>query len=695
MRKFLLITGICFSSLVSFSQQLWFEDDFLDNRNGWDLRSEEYLRSAIKEGNLQITKEGADRYMIWKNVYINPEKDFQIAAVVARGDNNEKNEYGIVWSVRDYDNYYAFTICSNGTAIVKQTSATKVTILYKGLVKPVAMKTESNLKISKKQDAITFSYNDSVLFSTNPGSLPVRRLNVGFEVNGYSKVLAKKISVFQDNTIKTVENMPKGMIRKNLGSNINSKFMDAVPVISADGKTLFWATKGDPKNTGDIEKYDIWYSTAVGDTGWTRGKNLGKPINNDYHNWLISVSTDNNMLILANRYDKDGSYKEGIGISKAMKTKQGLEIPTDLIMHDVDNLSKFASYCLSPDQKVLMMAIEMSDSKGDQDLYVSFRQDDGYFSKPLNMGSINSIGKECAPFVSADGKTIYFSTNGRPGYGDNGIFVSTREDDTWTKWSEPCNLGPEINTPNFDADYTIPASGKFALMVSKDHSLGGSDIFRIDLPKQAKPKPVILIKGQVLNDVTKTPIEARISYIDLLTEQEVGIATSSPVDGSYNIVLPPGTDYSMLAVKDGFISESNHIYAIEISEYTEMAVDLHLIPMEVGVSVQLKNLFFETGKGVLKEESNDELNRLVNLLKNNPNLFIEVGGYTDNVGSAEENLKLSQDRADAIRKFLVMTGIEPDRVTSKGYGAASPLATNDTEEGRAQNRRVEFKILKK
>jgi outer membrane protein OmpA-like peptidoglycan-associated protein len=696
MRRIFFTAQFVFAFTCIFSQNVWLEDDFKDNRNGWEILSEEFLKTSVKNGQYVIDKLSVERFQTLKKIYIDPNRDFIVSCEMLIQGQNDKNEYGLVWGVKDLNNCNVFTICSAGNILIKQVKDEKVNVLYKANLPKLVHsdKKQNSFNITQKADQISFSLNDSLLFTTSSSKFPFYKPNFGFEITGYSKVSVLSVSLKQDNVIKLLENMPKGMQKKNLGPNINSKFNEAAPNISADGKALYWAVKGDPKNV-NVDFYDIWYSTALSDTAWNKRKNIGKPLNNENHNWVISVSPDNNMLVVSNRYNKDGSFKPEIGISKAMRTKTGWNIPTAINISEFDNLSKFANYCLAPDGKAMVMAIETQESEGDLDLYVSFLQNDTLWTKPKHIKNVSSFGKECAPFIAADGTTMYFSTNGRPGYGDNDIFVTTRKDSTWLNWSEPCNLGPEINTPNFDADYSMPASGAFALMVSKDHAIGGSDIFRIDLPKQAKPKPVILIKGKVINEVTKQPIVANISYFDLLTDQEVGIAVSSPVDGSYNIVLPPGTDYSMMARKEGYISESEHIYAIEIAEYTEMEKDLLLIPLEVGVTVQLHNIIFETGKGVIKEESSDELNKLLKLLIENPSVDIEISGHTDNVGADEANLTLSRERAVAIKKFLELGGIDSKRLTAVGYGRTKPVTTNDTEEGRAQNRRVEFKIVKK
>jgi len=328
---------------------------------------------------------------------------------------------------------------------------------------------------------------------------------------------------------------------------------------------------------------------------------------------------------------------------------------------------------------------------------VSFLKDENHWSEPKNLGPVvNTCMNDYSPFLAADGVTLYYSTEGYPGYGKADIFMTKRLDDTWENWTLPQNLGPVLNSEKSDAKYNIPASGKYAYFSSEKNSIGGSDIFRIKLPEKAKPKPVVLISGKVLNDRTNEPVAAKIYVEELPSGKEVAIARTDPKTGAFKIILPAGKKYGFRAVAEGFFEVNKNIDLTDVTEYQEIEDEVMRIgPVEVGTVVRLNNIFFEFGKAVLKPESFPELDRTVEFLKNNPNVEIEIAGHTDNVGSEITNLKLSQKRAQAVADYLIEHGIDAKRLIVKGYGESRPIAFNNTEEGRAMNRRVEFKVLKK
>jgi outer membrane protein OmpA-like peptidoglycan-associated protein len=340
------------------------------------------------------------------------------------------------------------------------------------------------------------------------------------------------------------------------------------------------------------------------------------------------------------------------------------------------------------------MSVQRKDTYGEHDLYVSFLRKDGTWTKPMNMGSsLNTLGDESTPYLAADNVTLYFSTSGRPGYGDNDIFVCKRLDNSWTNWSVPLNLGPEINTVGWDAYYSTPANGEYGYFVSSHQGLGHEDIFRIKLADEVKPEPVVIIYGKVLDKETGKPLEAEITYYNLNTNQEVGIARTNPADGSYKIILPYGQPYGFHADKKGYYSESSSIDLTEIKTYTEIERNLLLAPIKAGNKIALNNVFFEQSKPVLLPTSYGELNRLVQILIQNPTIKIEIAGHTDNVGDPKKNQKLSEDRVKAIKNYLISKGISATRLTGKGYGSSKPIASNAKEETRRLNRRVEFTII--
>jgi outer membrane protein OmpA-like peptidoglycan-associated protein len=231
-------------------------------------------------------------------------------------------------------------------------------------------------------------------------------------------------------------------------------------------------------------------------------------------------------------------------------------------------------------------------------------------------------------------------------------------------------------------------------MVSSESGFGNSDIFKVKVTEKARPEPVVLVNGKVLNAKTEEPIEARITYRDLINDEELGVAYSDKKTGSYQIILPHGRRYSFLAEEKGYFPVSANLDATALEEFAEVDQDLLLAPVEVGLVVRLNNIFFEYDDSALLEESYAELKRLVQLMKENPKLEVEIGGHTDDQGSDEYNLSLSQRRVESVVAYLVNAGIDAARFKARGYGESSPVADNSTEEGQAFNRRVEFRILK-
>jgi outer membrane protein OmpA-like peptidoglycan-associated protein len=354
------------------------------------------------------------------------------------------------------------------------------------------------------------------------------------------------------------------------------------------------------------------------------------------------------------------------------------------------------------------MAVERPDGQGGQDIFVSFpkpipvgEQPDPkratQWSKPISLGpNINTPGADFAPFLASDNKTLYFASDGHGGYGKSDIFYSKRLDSTWTKWSAPRNLGPVVNSPDFDAYYTVSAAGDNAYLVSSRNGTDGSkDIFRIALAPAFKPEVVTLVQGKVLDAVTKKPIRAIIHYENLVTGEEIGVTESSPVDGSYTIVLPAGVQYGYRAESPDYIAENANLDATTADKYSEKNQDLFMVPFKVGQKVKLNNIFFPQSKYYLQPSSFPELLRLVKILRDYPTVEILIGGHTDNQGDPALNVKLSEDRVEAVKKYLVSKGIDAKRLSTKGFGGTEPISSNEQEETRRFNRRVEFTITKK
>lgn len=492
----------------------------------------------------------------------------------------------------------------------------------------------------------------------------------------------------------------------NLGPGVNTKNYEGFPVLSADGTRLYFTGKYRPDCLGGE---DVFVS-ALKNGEWSKARNLGTQINTTGNESANSVTADGNVLVLfgefwGGRGGGDNFYTEltsqGWGdIQRFPKSISG-------IFFDSDGF-------ITADGKAMLFTSDRPGGAGEfhekgklfhgnfwgnTDIYVSVLTEDGW-SEPINLGSgINTPYGERTPFLHPDGKTLYFSSDGLPGLGRMDVFKAERLSDTsWTDWSSPQNLGKEINTTGDDLGYKIATSGEKAYFSAYGgtQGLGGYDLYSVTLPGKARPEAVATIEGKVTDEEAR-PLEAVIKWEDLETGENVGQLKSNPQDGSYFIALPLGRNYGYYAEKEDFYPVSENIDLTEETEALDVTEDIVLVRMEMikqGITVRINNIFFDFDRYELKPSSYPELNRLAEVLADNPGAKVEIAGHTDNVGTAAYNQELSDNRARAVVDYLASKGIEASRLIARGYGETRPVDTNDTEEGRTQNRRVEFKFLK-
>ena len=483
----------------------------------------------------------------------------------------------------------------------------------------------------------------------------------------------------------------------NVDPKVNTVYTEILPKVSPDGRTLYFIRADHPMNyIGSMNSQDVWFADISNGIENATAKKMTTPLNNQRYNSIAGVSPDGNSMIIKGVFNSSGESMGEKGYSITTRTATGWTVPKKCDIEGYADMTKgmYIGAYWTQDGKSIILSMSESDTDDNQDLYVTHVQEDGTWSRPVKLGStINTDGDEHSPFLASDGKTLYFSSDREGTLGNNDIWMSKREADSWTKWSEPINLGPEINTENWDAYYTIDAQGKYAYMASSNNSVGKEDIIRIKLKEEVQPDPVVLISGKVFNKKTSEPLDATISYNGLVDGKNYGVARTNPATGEYTIVLPYGINYDFTAGASGFIGISDNLDLTNIGEYKEIKRDLYLVPIEVGATVRLNNIFFETGKAELKSESFSELNRVIKFLQDNPNVKIELSGHTDNVGDKGFNKSLSQKRADAVLAYLTQNGIDASRLVAAGYGMEKPVADNATDEGKALNRRVEFTIL--
>ena len=670
---------------------VFYKEEYIDNRGQWIIDKKESYETNLSDGKYHIRfLEPKGGHFFYKSISFFPNKDFEIQSEITQVESADDYGFGLVWGYKNPKNMYGFIIAEDG--YVKVYHAFDDTTVYlmpwKKFNYTDSTGKPNKLSITQRNNQWYFAINDHPVYQCE--AMKFHDYNVGVEVNRRMHIAVDYLRVLQvRDPINLVPDVPPNLIKEPINT-INSEYSEISPRLSPDGKTLYCVRKKHPGNMS--EKDDVWYS-ELKNGQWTEMRNFGPPINNEGHNMVISVSPDNNSLLLMNTYNEDGTQK-GSGVSKSTRTKDGWSIPLNLNIENYYNSNQYAEMSLSTNQKVLLFAIERKDTYGERDLYVSFLKQDGSWSEPKNMGAdINTLFDEGAPFLAADDKTLYYSSSGWPGYGSQDIFISKRLDDTWTKWSKPMNMGPTINSDLWDSYYTVAASGDFAIVASS-HAGTHSDLYHVHLPPGAKPEAVMMVHGRVLNAKTKQPIQAEISYEILSNKGEVGIARSNPNTGEYKIVLNYGSNYGFHAKAKGFISVNENIELPKTGEYKEIEKNLLLVPLQVGEIIKLNNVFFIQSKALLRSESYPELDRLAEIMNENPAMIIELEGHTDNQGKKKLNQELSEKRVVAVMNYLLTKGVSHNRMTGKGFGGSEPIMPNDTEENRQMNRRVEFKIIK-
>ena len=495
---------------------------------------------------------------------------------------------------------------------------------------------------------------------------------------------------------------------ENLGEDINTYHPEMRPTISADGNLLFFIRQNDPANIQYAtvpNSQDIWYSTRDSAGKWSKAKHLSAKVNASHYNAVYWISPDLNTILLKGRFN-DGQYL-GMGVSMIHKRRDNSWTNAEMLR--IRNFNKFSTTpqmgaCMGHNGKTLLFY--MTDKKGsfDNDLYVSFAEGNNIWTAPKSLGKKINLPdyNEMSPFIASDGVTLYFASDRPGGIGEMDIWMSKRLDDSWTKWSDPVNLGKPINTEGSEAFFTLDAGGEYAYLSSSDGAFGGSDIVRVKLLEKEMPDPVVLVSGNVYNAKTKEPLSASLVYETLPDGTEAGTGVSSPVDGSFKIVLPYDKNYSIRASADKFfaISENLKLDSLIKAGYKEIHKDLYLVPIEIGQVFRLNNVFFDFDKYNLRPESFVELDRVVGFLNEYPNIEIEMSAHTDSKGADEYNMTLSDNRARSVMEYIISKGISKTRIISQGYGETKPVADNanadgsDNPEGRQLNRRVEFKILK-
>lgn len=692
MKNFIcLALSFCFLQ-VGLCQSIDWKDDFSGSNEGWAKVLPGGPDFKIRDGELVVEKDVFTMFYL----PIDLEKDFRFQI--------EVKEFGVFrfivgadrWAQKDLD------LSIDPTVGKKQVKVEIDLEDHHKIQKAIFQETKplffdpgepSIISLERQAGLTTFTLEQNgVAAKLYKGALKLEHGESWFGFYGGNK--GNKIIV-DAISLKYEEYVPKGEItfekgtleKRKLGKEINTETDQIAPIVSPNGKRMWF---------GSVDKlYDqIYYAEIDGDS-FGEVIQADKPINqSDRNNTLLNVSPDGNTIYISGYFEKGKFLKQGV--SKVVKNSKGKwNKPEGIKIPGFVNEDRFSSYFITSDGNIMLLKMQVGSLRNGGDLYVCFRSSNGTFSKPKHLGDvINTPKTEATPFLAADLKTLYFSSEGHPGFGSSDLFVSKRLDDSWTNWSQPHNLGPDINTGDWEGYFSIPASGEHGYFTSYYTGYDRSaDLFSVKLPLDARPDPVILVKGRVLDEKTKEPIGATITYRDLENDAELGTANSDPETGYFEIVLPDKREYSFYATADAYYSVRENIDLSTLKEYGEVERDLVLAPIAKGEAIRLNNVFFVRSKAVLMPKSLPELDKLAELLSDNPALEIQIEGHTDNTGSSDLNLELSQERAEKVREYLIEKGVDKKRLKAKGFGGAKAYADNKTEETRKLNRRVEFRIL--
>jgi outer membrane protein OmpA-like peptidoglycan-associated protein len=478
-------------------------------------------------------------------------------------------------------------------------------------------------------------------------------------------------------------------IRKvSMGDTVNFLGTQYFPVMTADDETLIF--------TGLTENRDEnIYVTRRKKGGraadrWDVPEEISKAINTTNNEGTCSISADGRTLVFTacNRPDSYGSCDLYIS------HKEGKEWSQPVNLGQLVNSREWESQpSLSADGHTLYFASDRKGGQGKRDIWVSHLDEKKQWTTPRNLGPvINTPDEENAPFIHANGRTLFYSSNGPAGMGGFDIFIAQKID---TNWTQPVNIGYPINTGSDQVGLFIASNGEKGYYTddSSDKGQGRSLLYTFDVPEslQKMITPTRYAKGKVFDKKTETVLASEIDLYDLKTQQKVGSFSSDSQNGSFLAVLNSGGEYAFYVSRPGYLFKSLSFSVNDSTSFVDLDIPLEAI--EKDRAEVLNNIFFQTGAFSLDEKSKVELNKMSEFLTKNKTIKIEISGHTDDVGSDTENMELSRKRAQSVQEYLHQSGIAADRISAKGYGETQPVAPNDSEQNRQKNRRIEWRIL--
>ena len=468
---------------------------------------------------------------------------------------------------------------------------------------------------------------------------------------------------------------------KNLGDSVNSDALEYYPSLTIDGKHLIFTRR--------IANDEDFYECTLIDGKWSKAKPLGGRINTNLNEGAQNISQDGEWIVFTGC-----NYPEGEGscdLYISYKTKNGWSQTENL--GPVVNTDQWESApSLSPDKRDLYFSSNQAGTYGGKDIWVTHKNTNGKWGKPQNLGAtINTPGDEGCSFIYADNQTLFFNSDGHPGYGKTDLFFSKKLTDS--TWSVPENLGYPINTIDEEGSLLVAADGKTAYYASDgNNTRGGLDLYSFQLRADLQPPKILWVKGKVFDSKTKKGLPSSVELTDINSRRLIS-KIQTDEEGNYLITLPVGKEYAFNVKRKGYLFFSEN-YNLRNNQDSIYIADIGLQPIETGSAIILKNIFFDSKETVLKPASIVELDQVIQLMNDNPNLKILISGFTDNIGKPLDNLALSKGRSLSVVNYLLASKqIARERLQFKGFGAAKPIADNATDKGKASNRRTELSVL--
>ncbi len=659
-----------------------FEESFENNKREWPIGIAAGKKSKIINRQLHIRFANSKAIEHFETShFIDPGANFLLHTKITFVSRNESSNFGIFFGKRDLYNFNLLEIGPTGLIKLTGYKNKRHIKLMKASMLPVD---EYEVRIEKTgPQTYEININDSIVAHINQhinfyGDL------LGFHVHGAQQLAIDYFKVSQkykhEINLATLDFQPK---KSFLPSHINSPYAELAPIYSPINQTLYFSRLGHPDNEFQAQANEIWFSKKLNNKQWSEPQLLGAPINNAGTNWTISSCLDTNVLFVSGIYNEDNKIIEE-GISKSVRIDGNWSAPVAIPIKSFWNKSNLSGFALSPDRLILVMSIEQEDGLGGTDLYVSkWVQDKNRFSRPRHMGSeINTFANDFTPYLAADKKTLYYASEGLPGYGQADIYMSRRLDNSWKNWSKPVNLGPAINSNHFDAYFNIAHQSNEAYFISYDSENESADILSVTLPDSLQPDACAWLQIKTTNCMENSPIKITLYHKTL---QKFKTYHFKQKNNEAHEIIIQNNEYGVIVESPGYKKQS---FAIRAENGAIIQKTIELKQEKETLPILLESIYFDYSSNSINKNQYKKLDKIINHSNDRGTLYLI--GHTDSHGKSEDNMTLSRSRAESVKSYLINNARFPSsKIIVEARGESEPWSDQD-----ALNRRVELLWVK-